>query len=111
MHPSPPLLQLKDGAAVTSAAASKPRLGAELLARLDGYLQQFLEGAYDILMGQVGGCQADGSRRGGPSGLHPAGYINPWAPSFFLPCVPVGSLAVAASGLIVRPKAQGTHSN
>ena len=90
MYSPLPHLQLKDGAAVTSAAASKPRLGAELLARLDGYLQQFLEGAYDILMGQVGGCQADGSRQGGSSALHPAGYIDPRPQgrnrSFFLVC-------------------------
>ncbi|PSC68202.1 calcium-translocating P-type PMCA-type [Micractinium conductrix] len=36
-----------------AAAGRQQRLGAELLVKLDSFLQQFLEGAYDLLMGQV----------------------------------------------------------
>ncbi|KAL4422339.1 hypothetical protein ABPG75_008536 [Micractinium tetrahymenae] len=48
--------QRKDGpggSGATAAAAAKPRLGAELLVRLDAFLQQFLDGGYDLLMGHV----------------------------------------------------------
>jgi hypothetical protein len=63
-------LQRKDGPAVAQAAAAagggsaagdggagaaaaRPRLGPELLVRLGSCVQQFLEGGYDLLMGQV----------------------------------------------------------
>ena len=52
-----PPVQRKDGGVskgTTGAAAGRQqRLGAELLVKLDSFLQQFLEGAYDLLMGQV----------------------------------------------------------
>jgi hypothetical protein len=51
--------QRKDGQAAGAggkalgAGAASSKLGAELLVRLDGFLQQFLDGAYDLLMTQV----------------------------------------------------------
>lgn len=51
--------QRKDGQAAgaggkaAGAGAASSKLGAELLVRLDGFLQQFLDGAYDLLMTQV----------------------------------------------------------
>jgi hypothetical protein len=49
--------QKRDGPAgggnAAAAAAARPLLGAELLVKLDAYMQQFLDGAYDLLMGQV----------------------------------------------------------
>lgn len=44
--------QRKDGGGGTGGG-SKPRLGAELLVRLDAFLLQFLDGGYDLLMGHV----------------------------------------------------------
>ncbi len=37
------------------AGGGRQRLGAALLLRMRGFLEQFLEGSYNILMGQVGG--------------------------------------------------------
>ena len=75
--------QRKDGQAGAAGGGggahggvAQPRLGAELLVRLDAFLQQFLEGAYDILMTQVGWV-AGGWVEGAPLLARPLSCLVP----------------------------------